>query len=82
MPTAEDVSGSTATDEHWLRPSADKSPRLEVERTSYGFRYAAIRTPVQDPDKQDYVRTTLQDLNKSERHERIAQQRYERELKR
>jgi phthalate 4,5-dioxygenase len=59
MPTATDVTGSTATEEHWLRPSADKSPRLDVERTSYGFRYAAIRTPVQDPDKQDYVRTTL-----------------------
>lgn len=59
MPTAGNVSGSTATDEHWLRPSADKSPRLDVEQTDYGFRYAAIRRPVQDPDKQDYVRTTL-----------------------
>lgn len=59
MPSAEDVAGSTATDEFWLRPSNDKSPRLEVDRTSYGFRYAAIRTPIQRPDEQDYVRTTL-----------------------
>ena len=59
MPTASDVSGSTATDTAWLRPTADKSPRLEVEKTAYGFRYAAIRKPVVDPDHQDYVRTTL-----------------------
>ena len=58
MPTAVDVENSTATDSHWLRPSADKSPRLEIERTPYGFRYAAIRKPIHDPDKQDYVRTT------------------------
>lgn len=59
MPTATDVASSTATDSQWLRPSADKSPRLEVERTPYGFRYAAIRKPIHDADKQDYVRTTL-----------------------
>lgn len=59
MPTATDVSSSTATDTKWLRPSADKSPRLQIERTSYGFRYAAIRRPVADAENQDYVRTTL-----------------------
>ena len=59
MPTASGVSGSTATATTWLRPTADKSPRLEVEKTPYGFRYAAIRRPVTDPDRQDYVRTTL-----------------------
>lgn len=59
MPTATDVAGSTATDTQWLRPSADKSPRIEVERTAYGFRYAAIRTPTKDADKQDYIRTTM-----------------------
>ena len=58
MPTAGDVANSTATDSQWLRPSADKSPRLEIERTAYGFRYAAIRKPIHDADKQDYVRTT------------------------
>jgi phthalate 4,5-dioxygenase len=35
----------TATDSAWLRPSADKSPRFEVQKTSFGFRYAAIRKP-------------------------------------
>ncbi len=59
MPTAADVSGSTATETAWLRPSADKSPRIEVEKTPFGFRYAAIRKPIVDADKQDYVRTTL-----------------------
>lgn len=59
IPTAADVSGSTATETAWLRPSADKSPRIEVEKTSFGFRYAAIRKPVVDADKQDYVRSTL-----------------------
>lgn len=59
MPTADDVSGSTATETAWLRPSADKSPRIEVEKTDFGFRYAAIRKPIKDADKQDYVRTTL-----------------------
>jgi phthalate 4,5-dioxygenase oxygenase subunit len=59
MPTADDVASSTATDTQWLRPSADKSPRLEIERTKYGFRYAAIRRPIIDPGLQDYIRTTL-----------------------
>lgn len=59
MPTATDVSGSTATDTAWLRPSADKAPRLEVEKTPFGFRYVAIRKPIADPDRQDYVRMTL-----------------------
>lgn len=59
MPTAADVAGSTATDEYWLRPSADKAPRLEAEKTNYGFRYAAIRKPIRDSEKQVYVRTTL-----------------------
>lgn len=59
MPTATDVSGSTATDTAWLRPSADKAPRIEVDRTSFGLRYAAIRKPIVDADKQDYVRMTL-----------------------
>lgn len=59
MPAAKDVSGSTATETAWLRPSTDKSPRIEVEKTTFGFRYAAIRKPIVDPDQQDYVRTTL-----------------------
>jgi len=59
MPTASEVSGSMATDSAWLRPSADKSPRIEVQKTPFGFRYVAIRKAIVDPDKQDYVRMTL-----------------------
>jgi len=40
------------------RPSVDTSPRIEVEPTSYGFRYAAIRVPIYDPDTHDYLRIT------------------------
>ncbi|WP_265272007.1 Rieske 2Fe-2S domain-containing protein [Sphingomonas lycopersici] len=58
MPSAS-VAGSTATDSAWLRPSADKAPRLEVQKTPFGFRYVAIRTPIVDADRQDYVRMTL-----------------------
>lgn len=59
MPSAEDVKGSTATDDAWLRPSNDKSPRLEIEMTDYGFRYAALRKPIKNPEADVYVRTTL-----------------------
>jgi phthalate 4,5-dioxygenase oxygenase subunit len=58
MPAA-DVTGSTATDTAWLRPSVDKSPRLQIQLTNWGFRYAALRTPIKDPDTHHYVRTTL-----------------------
>jgi phthalate 4,5-dioxygenase len=51
MPTAE-VPGSTATGSAWLRPSND-------EATDFGFHYAAIRTPIRNPEAQDYVRTTV-----------------------
>jgi phthalate 4,5-dioxygenase oxygenase subunit len=59
MPAADNVAGSTATSTAWLRPSTDKSPRIEVQKTSFGFRYAAIRRPILDADEQDYVRTTI-----------------------
>ena len=58
MPAAE-VEGSTATGSAWLRPSTDKAPRLQFEATSYGFRYAAIRKPIRNPETHQYVRTTL-----------------------
>src|SRR5258705_5797964 len=58
MPAGE-VEGSTATDAAWLRPSNDKAPRLQFEPTGYGFRYAAIRKPIRDPETNQYVRTTL-----------------------
>ena len=53
------VDGAKATDVNWLRPSTDKAPRFQIERTSYGFRYAAIRRPIVDEATQDYVRVTV-----------------------
>lgn len=41
------------------RPSDDGRPKLEAQNTAYGFRYAAIRKPLAEPDKYKYVRTTL-----------------------
>jgi len=59
MPPAETVASSTATDYAWLRPSVDKAPRLQVEITNWGFRYAALRKPIHNPETHQYVRTTL-----------------------
>lgn len=53
------VAGAQATDRNWLRPSTDKSPRLQVHRTGYGFRYAALRRPIRDAASHDYVRATV-----------------------
>src|SRR5215467_47607 len=53
------VVGAKATDVNWLRPSTDKAPRFQIERTSYGFRYAAIRRPIMDEASHDYIRTTV-----------------------
>ncbi|MBT3790390.1 MAG: Rieske 2Fe-2S domain-containing protein [Alphaproteobacteria bacterium] len=53
------VESAGATEENWLRPSTDKSPRLQVERTDYGFRYAAIRRPIKDAATHEYVRMTV-----------------------
>ena len=53
------VDGAKATDKLWLRPSTDKSPRLQVERTPYGFRYAALRRPIKDAATADYVRASV-----------------------
>ena len=51
------TAGATAT--HWTRPSTDKNPRLRVQLTNYGFRYAAIRQPIADAQTHDYVRVTV-----------------------
>ena len=51
--------GST---KHWAKRiaiSADISPKLEAEDTSYGFRYAAIRRPNDNAGAEKYVRVTL-----------------------
>ncbi len=53
------VDSAKATDTNWLRPSTDKAPRLEVQRTSFGFRYAAIRRPIANAATHQYVRTTV-----------------------
>jgi phthalate 4,5-dioxygenase oxygenase subunit len=53
------VEGAKATDDAWFRPSTDKSPRLQVQQTPFGFRYAAIRRPIFKANENDYVRTTL-----------------------
>jgi phthalate 4,5-dioxygenase oxygenase subunit len=53
------VDGAKATDVNWLRPSTDKAPRFQIERTNYGFRYAAIRRPIMNEATHDYIRTTV-----------------------
>ncbi|MDP2358312.1 MAG: Rieske 2Fe-2S domain-containing protein [Beijerinckiaceae bacterium] len=53
------VTSAEANDKNWLRPSTDKSPRLQVQRTPFGFRYAALRRPIQNAQTHDYIRTTL-----------------------
>jgi phthalate 4,5-dioxygenase len=58
MPTMK-TDGAKATATAWPRPSADKSPRLQVQPTNFGFRYAAIRKPILDPETHDYIRTTV-----------------------
>jgi phthalate 4,5-dioxygenase oxygenase subunit len=53
------VDSARATQQNWLRPSTDRAPRYKSERTSFGFRYAAIRRPIQNANTHDYVRTTV-----------------------
>ncbi len=53
------VDAAKATDVNWLRPSTDKAPRFQIERTSYGFRYAAIRRPIKNEETHEYIRTTV-----------------------
>jgi phthalate 4,5-dioxygenase oxygenase subunit len=51
--------GAKATETVWPRPSTDKSPRIQVQPTEFGFRYAAIRQPIVNAETHDYVRTSL-----------------------
>jgi|TARA_R100001143_G_scaffold63540_2_gene71488 phthalate 4,5-dioxygenase oxygenase subunit len=53
------VDSAEATNKVWLRPSTDTAPRLQVQRTDYGFRYAAIRRPIKNSTTHDYIRTTV-----------------------
>src|SRR5258708_34760324 len=49
---------AAAKGDHWVRPSTDKNPRIQVQLTNYGMRYAAIRRPIVNPNSHDYVRIT------------------------
>ena len=49
---------TTATVDVWSRPTTDKSPRIQVQLTNYGMRYAAIRRPIKNAATNDYVRIT------------------------
>src|ERR1700684_1554508 len=49
---------ATAKGDHWVRPSTDKNPRIQVQLTNYGMRYAAIRRPIVNANSHDYVRIT------------------------
>ncbi|MES2978463.1 MAG: Rieske 2Fe-2S domain-containing protein [Pseudomonadota bacterium] len=53
------VSSAQANGANWLRPSTDKAPRMQVERGSYGFRYAALRRPIMNAAANEYVRSTV-----------------------
>lgn len=53
------VDGAKATEKTWLRPSTDKAPRMQVQRTGYGFRYAALRRPINNAATHEYVRSTV-----------------------
>jgi len=57
----EDATANTllGTKAHLDRPSNDGAPKLDVETTPYGFRYAAIRKPLRDADRNKYIRVTL-----------------------
>jgi phthalate 4,5-dioxygenase oxygenase subunit len=58
MPPAR-VDGAKATATSWPRPSTDKAPRLQLQQTPFGFRYAALRRPIADSSTHDYVRVSL-----------------------
>lgn len=52
------VKGAQADDKAWYRPSTDRSPRLQIQTTPYGFHYAAIRTPIKNAATHQYLRIT------------------------
>ena len=58
MPPAR-VDGAKATGKVWPRPSTDKAPRLVLQQTDFGFRYAAIRRPIMNSATHDYVRISV-----------------------
>jgi phthalate 4,5-dioxygenase oxygenase subunit len=46
------------TDNTWNRPSTDRAPRYQWEKTDFGFHYVAIRRPIQNGATHDYLRVT------------------------
>ena len=58
MPPAR-VDRAQATSQLWLRPSTDKAPRMLPLQTDYGFKYAAVRRPIQNGATHDYVRISV-----------------------
>ena len=42
-----------------VRPSTDKAPRIQVQFTSFGLRYAALRKPIRNSAVNEYVRVTV-----------------------
>ena len=59
-PTANSLSSDYRGDSLVVdRPSGDGQPRFEIENTSYGFRYAAIRRAMTEDVDRSYVRVTL-----------------------
>lgn len=53
------VDGAQANERLWLRPSTDRAPRMQAQLHEWGFRYAAIRKPIINPETHDYVRITV-----------------------
>ena len=53
------VAGTRPQGSGFVRPSTDKAPRIQVQDTDYGLKYAAIRRPIQNAATLDYVRMTL-----------------------
>jgi phthalate 4,5-dioxygenase oxygenase subunit len=53
------VGGTQPTGSTFLRPTTDKAPRIKVQPTDYGFKYAALRRPILNADANDYVRMTI-----------------------
>jgi phthalate 4,5-dioxygenase oxygenase subunit len=57
VPARQDRTRPTGTG--YGRPTTDKMPRIQTQRTDYGFKYAAIRRPIANADTHDYVRMTI-----------------------
>jgi phthalate 4,5-dioxygenase oxygenase subunit len=54
-----EVVGAPAVSHTPYRFDNDKVPRIQIEVSSYGFRYAALRQTIQNATTHQYVRTTV-----------------------